>query len=328
MSGLLTLVRHLTICHKRYLIQAKGGRGSGGWGHAGRLGKHGGSKTGSGGLKKIGAWRGSSLSERRELAKKKKPAPTKKDSKKRPVVTKPIKNGLTTDELLKKVQQGEIPLKAAQEMARKKLGLADKSPEVGDVQGSRKYTRKDFTNGEDTKPWDKWNSSLSDNERTALQYYAAENVEMDLFDTNKPTTYKEMNAYLRGRDTDPTDITKKTIEDVNAALNKGSVSEDTTAFRGLPERLVADLKPGDTFTDKGFVSTSLDSAMAESFTGGTNTLAEVRVPKGSKGGYMGSALTADYLDSEGLEPERELLLPSGTEFRIVSKEPLVMEVVN
>lgn len=49
-------------------LRVKGSRGSGGWGHDGRLGKHGGSKAGSGGLKRIDVKPGSDIGERRELA--------------------------------------------------------------------------------------------------------------------------------------------------------------------------------------------------------------------------------------------------------------------
>lgn len=70
MNGLLTLARHLRICHKEYLVYLKGGSGSGGWGHDGRQGKHGGSQAGSGGLKKIGVTSRAGISRRKKLAKK------------------------------------------------------------------------------------------------------------------------------------------------------------------------------------------------------------------------------------------------------------------
>lgn len=47
----------------------KGSRGSGGWGHDGRQGKHGGSEAGSGGLSRIGASSKTPIKERRSLAK-------------------------------------------------------------------------------------------------------------------------------------------------------------------------------------------------------------------------------------------------------------------
>lgn len=319
MSGLLILAKHLLMCHKRYLIRTKGGRGSGGWGHQGRPKKHGGSLAGSGGLKKIGAWRGSSLSERRELAKKKKPVSAKKVGKKKPVA----KDDFTTAELLKKVQQGEVPLRTAQEIVQEKK-TEDKDPEVGDVQGGRKYTDVDFTTDEDIKPWNSWSNDLSDKEKIALEYYATE----DKPAKNTPT-YQEINSYLRGQDTEPTEVTKETIDVLRGALNKGSVPEDTIVFRGLPENLIDDLNVGETLIDKGFVSTSLDATKAEDFAKEFgNTKAEIRVPKGTKGGYLDSSLSAEFRNRQGIGFERELLLHSNTEFRIVSKEPLVMEVIN
>lgn len=51
-------------------LRTKGGQGSGGWGHAGRTGKRGGSRAGSSGLSKIGAKPGMHPHERKKLAKK------------------------------------------------------------------------------------------------------------------------------------------------------------------------------------------------------------------------------------------------------------------
>lgn len=59
----------IELKHILYL-RSKGGQGSGGWGHDGRLGKHGGSKAGSAGLSKIGAKPGGMISRRRKLAKR------------------------------------------------------------------------------------------------------------------------------------------------------------------------------------------------------------------------------------------------------------------
>lgn len=60
------------ITELKYILylQSKGGQGSGGWGHDGVPGKHGGSKAGSGGLHKIGLKPGAKLSSRRDKAKK------------------------------------------------------------------------------------------------------------------------------------------------------------------------------------------------------------------------------------------------------------------
>lgn len=66
-DNILTLIKELRAM---LYLQSKGGKGSGGWGHKGRSGQHGGSKTSSGGLWKIGASSDSSISERKKLAKK------------------------------------------------------------------------------------------------------------------------------------------------------------------------------------------------------------------------------------------------------------------
>ena len=61
---LITELKHIII-----YLRIKGGQGSGSWGHSGRVGRRGGSRAGSGGLSKIGAEPGFSISERKKLAK-------------------------------------------------------------------------------------------------------------------------------------------------------------------------------------------------------------------------------------------------------------------
>lgn len=115
------------MCHKEHLISIKGSKGSGGWGHAGRPKKHGGSLADSGGLRKIGASSGSSISERRELASKK-PAPRKTPAKKvKPAPKKAESGGLTpamakmnqqdfNAHLMQSVQSGKLNMQDAQKL--------------------------------------------------------------------------------------------------------------------------------------------------------------------------------------------------------------------
>lgn len=136
-----------------------------------------------------------------------------------------------------------------------------------------------------------------------------------------------MNNHLRGKDKNPTLDTRNAIRNVDAALNKGTVSEDTIAFRGLPAEMTKDLKPGDVFTDNGFVSTSLDRKAALKFNKNTT---EIRVPKGSKGGLMDSVRTKADLIRLDQKSEHELLLPRGSKFRVLSnsKDGPIMELIN
>lgn len=113
------------------------------------------------------------------------------------------------------------------------------------------------------------------------------------------------------------------IDAIDSALAKSSVPKDVAVFRGLLSSATArfaNLKSpndlvGKIITDSGFISTSLDPLIAVGFAAApsTGTVAgtvfELRVPKGSRGAYLGG-----YDFAKG---EKELLLPRGSKFRVV-----------
>lgn len=99
--------------------------------------------------------------------------------------------------------------------------------------------------------------------------------------------------------------------------NAPTVPENLVVYREMGSGIIDDLKPGDMFQDKGFVSTTIKSTL--NWGGGTKL--EVRVPKGTKGIYV--APISEF------KSEKELLLNRGTKFRIVEKTPdvTIVEVV-
>ncbi len=147
----------------RQLIKLKGSRGSGGWGHSGRPGKHGGSKAGSGGLRKIGAKPGSSVENRRKLASKK---PTARKIKPAP---KKVAGGLTSAmakmdqqefnaHLMSQIQAGKLNMQDAQklnklhaEQAPKKKAVSKKKPITRAQEVRDKLAELDTTNNTKAK---------------------------------------------------------------------------------------------------------------------------------------------------------------------------------
>lgn len=143
---------------------------------------------------------------------------------------------------------------------------------------------------------ERWESSLTSGEREAISSYTG-------------SGYHEINSSLRSG--------KKNLytKDLDAAIAKSSVPEDTVVYRGGAIES-SKLKVGLTATDKGYVSTSTSSAYAKTYSKrvSTKTLGElsskkmelanwnITVKKGSKAAFLGS--------------ENELLIHRNAKFRI------------
>lgn len=137
---------------------------------------------------------------------------------------------------------------------------------------------------------------LKTTERDALQHYAS----------NHPGDgYQAVNRGLRDGSGNCSICGK-----LDDAIGKSEVSKDVQVFRGasLPDHVLSSLTPGSTFTDKGYVSTSLDHSVASNFSG-KGAVFSIHVPKGSNGIFA-----SHYTDND----EKELLLPRGSKFRIDS----------
>jgi len=150
--------------------------------------------------------------------------------------------------------------------------------------------------------------------------------------------YRSINKGLRGAPPPP--IEEELGEDALAAVALDTVTLDSTiagvppttkpitTFRGTSakalgidgndEESIRELgRSGASFTDQGFVSTSLAVSTATSFGGGVSTggnvTMEVRIPSGSRAMSMGRHSSVNL----GGETEFEVVLPPGTRFNIV-----------
>lgn len=137
-----------------------------------------------------------------------------------------------------------------------------------------------------------WLSSLSDMEKRALDNYTS-------------SGYITINDHLRHN----TDVYANVSRDISAlrdAIDRSSVPNNIIVYRGVRQPFLDSLRArvGDVFTDAGFVSTTFDKdlAVGRSYRQG---YIELRVPQGTRGGI-------------GSFSESELILQSGTKFRIVS----------
>lgn len=236
-----------------------------------------------------------------------------------------------TNHLTDKMINGEITLQEGQQLRQRFIESqgqkVSSSPKVGDTPDAKKFTQKELNEGEATKQWKSWDQNLSTQEKTALKAYSSE--PFDELSTN----YIDMNNHLRGKDKSPSKETRQAIKQVDAAIAKGDVQQETTVFRGFPPRVLGDDPSkmiGKTITDKAYTSTSLSERVAGQF---GNTVAEIRIPKGAKAGLMDATLSKADLKQLGRDPEHELLLPRNSKFRILSsqkagkKTKVIMELV-
>lgn len=128
-----------------------------------------------------------------------------------------------------------------------------------------------------------------------------------------------INDNLRGQESYRVlnDADRAQIATIDSAIGSSELPEDTALYRGftLSPRGVSKVKVGQTITDKAFVSTSLNPAVAEQFSGATkgvkgSVIMRITAPKGTK------ALPMSTLSE--WPGEHEVLLPRGTTFKITT----------
>lgn len=170
--------------------------------------------------------------------------------------------------------------------------------------------------------WKSWRQSLTYDERLSVKDYV-------------DFGYTEMNEFLRkgGRDRLPWMTSgaqkelERNIKNLDSALAKSKVPENLTVYRNVSiqdadEPLVlrkqfASMHSGQEFTDKAFVSTSLQRLHWSD----SDINIEIHVPKGYQGGYVAGAFHTGVEAQEKAafrDDEQEILLRRGTKFRVVS----------
>jgi hypothetical protein len=140
--------------------------------------------------------------------------------------------------------------------------------------------------------------------------------------------YRNLNAHHRGNeelsprhgnyDTIPDYLNKKT-EHLDSAIAKHKTEHPIHVWRGIKHKIEAN--PGDTFHDKGFVSTSINPIVTDSFGGSANEfhggthVLHIKIPKGSKALYPNK-----YPDTNPNSGEHEVILPRNSKFRYEGSE--------
>lgn len=179
---------------------------------------------------------------------------------------------------------------------------------------------KEFTSEDSANEWGKehyavWGASLSDEDRRVIQKY-------------RGVDYRRMNDYLRGDHSVPeTAAIIERIEKLDAILHRAVTPEAVTVvrFADLSRMNIdrASLRPGAVILDNGFKSTSVNLEHSHIRKGDRF---EIRLPKGTPGGFVPAAM-------HFAESEAELILPTDVNrFRVVgvkddAHKTIVLEVI-
>lgn len=106
---------------------------------------------------------------------------------------------------------------------------------------------------------------------------------------------------------------KKTVEHLDSAIDQSRLPENTTLYRGMnmTPAMRERMRPGATFSDAAYTSTSINPRVPDSFARGDGkTMMRIKAPKGTKGMAVNNVSNFDG--------EHEVLLPRNTGYRITN----------
>jgi hypothetical protein len=137
--------------------------------------------------------------------------------------------------------------------------------------------------------------------------------EIEAFNNYHSNLYSTVNSHLRYGGTVPEHISD-TIKVMDYALDRSVIPDNVVAWRAINSKNFydnANRLQGKTFQDPAFLSTSLFAPHVEEMLGGRKgIIAQMRLPKGSRGLYVGAA--------GGATNQHELLLPRGNQYRVTN----------
>ncbi len=131
-------------------------------------------------------------------------------------------------------------------------------------------------------------------------------------------SYKKINGGLRSGEA-LSDENQRTVDGLDSAIAQSSLERPTMLYRGMKmnDSLRENIKPGATFSDAAYTSTSFDQANSERFSTGGDPGAVMRIT--APAGQTGLATSSISEFSE----ENEFVLPRGTTYSVtgVSVDP-------
>jgi hypothetical protein len=155
-----------------------------------------------------------------------------------------------------------------------------------------------------TPSWSDWKSHFT------LWYGKLTQLQKNAISEYTGAAYGPINKLLRAGANPHTSPYYNVIKALDSALASTVSPFDVTLYRSGTRKFDLKTQVGSIITDLGFVSTSTDLAFAKSWNAGV--FMEIRCRKGSRAAYV-------YLHSSH-KNEREVMLPRGSQFRVVSVE--------
>jgi hypothetical protein len=175
--------------------------------------------------------------------------------------------------------------------------------------------------------------TLTEKQREALQeqsntvYRSLTNAQRASLHDYTTFFHHQINGALY--DVEPMDISiKKRIDDIEASMDKFSISCNMALFSGTNREHYKDWKVGEIYKINGYISTSVTQKIADKFLkrieneGKSPLMLEIRVPKGSRGLYIG--------DNTGFHsPQYEFLLGRGQQYKVIDNADnlIILEVI-
>lgn len=160
-------------------------------------------------------------------------------------------------------------------------------------------------------------------EKMALSYYVGAASSCPAIQSNLSSGSPPSSTPARNLDDNPDDKTTigQAISNMDSLISKNQTSEPILAYRGFPlsDADAANLTVGQPYTNKGYMSVSLDPERAgqtasANYNPGTWVQARVDLPQGTNAVYPDKALSGGYTT-----PESELILPHGSTFEITNR---------
>ncbi len=153
------------------------------------------------------------------------------------------------------------------------------------------------------------NEELDETDKKVLDYYVMDAGAYDV------------NYVLRNEDASKTENDKKAIKDLDNAINKSSLNKDVETYRYISnEQIFKDMKIGDIYEDKGFMSTTYNPKTdREDNFQDYKVKAIIKAKEGTKALDVSSIYDKQAKDGK---KESEIIFARGTKMKLVKEETI------
>ena len=161
----------------------------------------------------------------------------------------------------------------------------------------------------DKTDYNNLNEELDETDKKVLDYYVMDAGAYDV------------NYVLRNEDASKTENDKKAVKDLDNAINKSSLNKDVETYRYISnEQIFKDMKIGDIYKDRGFMSTTYNPKTdREDNFQDDKVKAIIKAKEGTKALDVSSIY--DKCAKDG-KKESEIIFARGTKMKLVKEETI------